>query len=303
MDIYEQLTYINKTSLALGFFDGLHLGHKVVLKNTIRIAKNNNTTSTVITFKSHPLNFLTDNKVKQILTLEEKLQMLDSFGIDNVVVLDFPQIANITAKDYITEILVKYFSPISITTGYNHSFGYKGEGNSKLLEEYSKTFGYKYYEIPPCVLNGEIISCSVIRNKLELGNFFDANQLLGYKFFISATVVEGEKIATKLGFPSANIIWPDDKIKIPVGVYFVQVFVDGKIYNGVLNHACDENGNYKTEVHIIGFCGNIYGENITILFISKIRNQIKFENTDKLKAQIIRDIAFADIYQHFISKN
>ena len=303
MNIYEQLTYINKTSLALGFFDGLHLGHKVVLKNTIKIAKKNDTTSTVITFKSHPLNYLTDENVEQILTTEEKLNMLESYGIDNVVILDFQNIANIKAEEYISDVLVKYFSPIAITTGFNHSFGYKGKGNSDLLKEYSKKFDYNYYEIPPCVLNGDVISCSVIRNKLQLGNFFDANQLLGYKFYITEKVIEGDKIAASLGFPSANINWPKEKIKIPYGVYFVQVFVDGKIYNAVLNHAPDKSGKIKTEAHIIGFNGNIYGENITILFVSKIRNQMDFENVDKLKAQIIRDIAFTDIYQHYISKN
>ena len=307
MQIYDELTYINNTSLALGYFDGLHLGHKVVLKNAINIAKSNKVSSTVITFKNHPLNILYNQDIQQILTTEEKLKIFNTLGIDNVVLLDFKEISHIRAKDYIKDIIVKYFSPIAITTGFNHSFGYKKEGNSALLKETAKEYNFKYYEIPPFVIDGDIVSCSVIRNKLQLGNFVEANKLLGYNFFVSGTVIYGDKIASKLGFPSANIIYPEDKIKIPTGVYFVQVKVDGMLYNGVLNHGYtvnrDNQNILKTEVHIPNFNKNLYGKNIRISFITKIRNQMEFENKEKLIAQIIRDIAFVDIYKHFISEN
>lgn len=307
MQIYDELTYINNTSLALGFFDGLHLGHKVVLKNAIKIAKNNNTTSTVITFKNHPLNILYNQDIQQILTTEEKLKIFNALGINNVVLLDFKEISHIRANDYIKDIIVKYFSPIAITTGFNHSFGYKKEGNSALLKETSKLYDFKYYEIPPFVIDGDIVSCSVIRNKLQLGNFVEANKLLGYHFFLTGNVVHGEKIASKLGFPSANINYPEDKIKIPTGVYFVQVKADGILYNGVLNHGytTDNEGQniLKTEVHIPDFNKNLYGKNIRISFITKIRNQMEFDNTEKLIAQIRRDIGFVEIYKHFINPN
>lgn len=304
MNIYEQLTYINNSSLALGFFDGLHLGHKVVLKNTVNIAKEFKTNSTVITFKNHPLECLYNKSVEQILTVDEKLKILSDLGIDNVFLLDFNEISSIKADDYIKNILVKYFSPIAITTGFNHSFGYNREGNSQFLRDKSTKYGYKYYEIPPFVVNGDVVSCSVIRNKLQLGNFFEANKLLGYNFFISGIVIQGDKIAAELGFPSANIVYPENKIKIPLGVYYVKVDINGILYDGVLNYGyCNNKQNnqvLKTEVHILNYNNNLYGKPITIQFIAKIRNQITFENTDKLKAQIIRDIAFCEIYKHFI---
>ena len=301
MQIYEQLTYINNTSLALGFFDGLHLGHRVVLKNAIKIAQKEKTSSTVITFKNHPLNVLFDQNIEQILTIDEKLRLLNKIGVDNVVLLDFKDISGMLAEDYIQNILVKYFSPIAITTGFNHTFGYKKQGTSKLLKSDEQKYGYKYYEVPPFVIDGDVVSCSVIRNKLQLGNFIEANKLLGYKFYISGNVIHGEKLASKLSFPSANINYPDDKIKIPHGVYFVQVVIDNKQYNGVLNHAYDINGNNKTEVHIIDFNRNIYGKSILIKFAAKIRNQMQFDDAEKLKYQIRRDIAFTEIYQHFIA--
>ncbi len=305
MQIYDELTYINNSSLALGFFDGLHLGHKVVLKNAINIAKSNKTSSAVITFKNHPLEVLSNQKVEQILTLEEKIKIFELLGIDNLIVLDFKDISHIRAKDYLENILVKYFSPIAITTGFNHSFGFNKEGNSTFLKENSTRYGYKYFEVPPFVIDGDVVSCSVIRSKLQLGNFFEANKLLGYNFFLSGIVIEGDKIARTLGFPSANIEYPENKIKIPFGVYFVQVNIGSKLYNGVLNHGyCDTKSGekvLKTEVHILNFNDNIYGQKIRISFAAKIRNQIRFENTEKLKAQIVRDIAFVEIYRHFLS--
>ena len=282
MQIYNELTYINKSSLALGFFDGLHLGHLVVLKNTIKIAKKNNTQSVVITFKEHPSEILTGIKVPQLLTLDEKLKIIDTIGIDNVVVLDFEKFANMRASDYLKNIIVKYFSPISITTGFNHSFGFKKEGTSEFLHKYSDLYNYKYFEVPPFVVKDNVVSCSEIRNKIMLGDFVFANQLLGYNFFIRGIVEKGDGIAKTLGFPSANISYNEDKIKVPYGVYFVKVKVRGCEYNGVLNYGfaptISEEQKLKTEVHILDFNQDIYGEDIKISFITKIREQQKFEN-------------------------
>ncbi len=307
MDVYNELTYINKSSIALGYFDGLHLGHKVVLKNAINIAKDNNTQTTVIIFKDHPLNFLTNNRVEQILTLNEKIQMLENIGIDNVILLDFEEFSNKTAIDYLENVIIKYFSPIAITTGFNHFFGYKKEGNSDFLRRNKDKYDYKYFEVPPFVVNENIVSCSVIRNKLSLGNFPEANKLLGYNYFINGTVIEGQRIASKLGFASANIEYPENKVQIPHGVYYVKVVVDEKEFNGILNHGfaptINNEEKLKTEVHILDFNEDIYGKNIKVSFISKIRNQMKFENIEKLKSQLTRDQAFAEIYKHFLEGN
>jgi riboflavin kinase/FMN adenylyltransferase len=260
----------------------------------------------VITFKNHPLSTLTNQKIELILDLDEKLEMFENIGIDNVVLLDFEKISHLKANDYLENILVKYFSPISITTGFNHNFGYNKEGNSEFLRKNKDKYGYKYFEIPPFVVDDKVVSCSVIKNLLHLGNFYEANKLLGYSYFIQGRVIEGDKIASKLGFASANIVYPMSKPEIPHGVYFVTVEIDGNTYNGVLNHGyaptIDNTTKLKTEVHIINFNQNLYDKKIKIKFITKIRNQMKFDNIDKLKAQIQRDIAFTDIFQHFLSK-
>lgn len=307
MYIYNELTYINNTSLALGFFDGLHLGHKVVLKNAINIAKQNNTTSTVLLFNEHPLNVLSNQNVEQILTLDEKLQLLEQIGIDNVVLLDFKQFSGYTADEYLENVLVKYFTPISITTGFNHFFGYKKSGNTDFLRKNKDKYNYKFFEVPPFVVNDSVVSCSIIRNKLSLGDFFEANKLLGYNYFINGSVIEGQRIASKLGFPSANILYPENKIKIPHGVYYVIVSYNGKEYNGILNHGfaptINDESILKTEVHILDFDKDIYSQNIKVSFVTKIRNQMKFENVEKLVSQLNRDKAFVEMYKHFLNSN
>ncbi len=306
MHILNELTYINKSSLALGYFDGVHMGHSVVLKNTISIAQNYNIPSVVITFGVHPNNILTNSRTEKILTFDERLEMLEKTGIDYVVVLNFEDYKNINAKDYLENIIVKYFHPKAITTGYNHYFGYNREGDGNLIKEMSSKYGYEYYSVPPYVTDGIIVSSSQIRNKLRLGDIQGANNLLGYNYFISGIVEEGEKIASKLGYPSANIQYNEEKVKVPYGVYYVLVEVGDEIYNGVYNYGIVKNKSgeekFKSEVHIIDFNKNIYSKKIKISFITKIRNQISFENEEKLKYQIQRDIAFTEIYKYFLKK-
>lgn len=307
MHIFEEQAYINNSSVALGFFDAIHSGHKVVLKNMLHKAKEFKTESVVLTFKKHPLYYLSQEKPELILTNDEKLEILRNLGINNVIFQDFNKICTMYADDYIKSVLSKYYSPVAITTGFNHTFGYKKEGNGSLLKKYEKQIGYKYFEIPPFVIDGETVSCSIIRNKLRNGDIYGANKLLGYNFFIQGIVEEGEHIASKLNFPSANITYPEEKVRVPHGVYYVTVELENKSYDGILNFgfgpATGNTNKEKTEVHILGLNDNLYGKKIKISFVTKIRNQINFENTDKLKAQILRDIAFTEIYKKFQNTN
>lgn len=304
MQIFDKLTYINNSSLALGFFDGLHQGHEVVLKNAVHIAKKYNECSTVITFNEHPMSFLSKQKIPQILTLDEKLEILEKMNIDNVVLLDFSKCLNLSAEEYLRDILVKYFSPVAITTGFNHTFGYNKEGNGDFLRKNSQKYNYQYFEIPPFVINNLVVSCSSIRDKLSLGDFYNANKMLGYNYFIKGNVVHGDKIASKLGFPSANINFPDSKVTVPFGVYYAVVRVEEKEYNGIFNYGYVPDLNnelkLKSEVHILDFNQDIYGYNIKISFITKIRNQIKFQSSEELIQQINKDISFVNVYKYFL---
>ena len=305
MECFNELKKLPNMSLALGFFDGIHEGHQVVIKNAINIAKKQGTKSAILMFKEHPLKFITHKPIKNILNIEDKLSYLQKIGVDEVYLMDFPTFADLDAEEYIKEVLVKYFSPVAITTGFNHSFGKNKSGTPKLLRELQKEYGYKYFEIPPITCSQSVISSSAVKKSIEEGNIYFANALLGYKFFIRSKVIEGAHIASTLGFPSANIEYPENIVEIPYGVYYVIVDYKGEKYNGILNHSKSPSlyptSKPKTEVHIIDFNKDIYGEEIKISFVAKIRNELNFESKEKLSAQLLRDKAFVEIYKYYIN--
>lgn len=305
MEVFSELKQSKNLSLALGFFDGIHEGHQVVIKNAINIAKANKTKSGILMFKEHPLTFMTGKKVKNILNIEDKLKYLEKIGVDEVYLLDFPAFENMSAEEYLKDIVVGHFSPVAITTGFNHNFGKNKSGTPGLLRALQAKFGYRYFEIPPITCNQSVISSSIVKKSIGEGNVYFAHSLLGYKFFIRSKVIEGAHIASTLGFPSANIVYPENIVKIPNGVYYVIVEYNGRKYNGILNHSdCPSlfpTKEPKTEVHLIDFDENIYGKEIKVSFVTKIRNEINFENKEKLCAQLLRDKAFVEIYKYYVN--
>ena len=305
MEVFNELKKSPNISLALGFFDGIHEGHQVVIKNAINIAKKEGTKSAILMFKEHPMKFITGTTTKNILNIEDKLTYLKKIGVDEVYLMDFPKFENLSAEEYIKEVLVKYFSPLAITTGFNHNFGKNKTGSPSLLRELQKEYGYKYFEIPPITCSQSVISSSAVKKAIEEGNVFFAHSLLGYKFFIKSKVIEGAHIASTLGFPSANIKYPENIVEIPYGVYYVIVEYKGEKYNGILNHSKSPSlfptDMPKTEVHIIGFDKDIYGEEIKVSFVTKIRNELNFESKEKLSAQLLRDKAFVEIYKYYVN--
>lgn len=308
MNIHYGLTQYPKQSLALGFFDGLHQGHKVVIKTAVNFAKENNTQSAVIVFKEHPMSYIMKNSVKQLITFEDKISMLEDLEVDNIFVLEFDSyLEHLSAAEYLKDILIKYFSPIAITTGFNHSFGYKRQGNSEFLRNFQSKYNYRYFEIPPITCNNIVSSSSSIRNAVMCGNLELANALLGYEFFLNAVVIPGQKLGRKLDFPTANFVYPSQIVELPTGVYLVTVEYDSAIYRGILNYGCcptvSDDYELRCEVHILDFNRDIYNEKIKVSFVTKIRNEIKFSNITDLKHQIIKDIDFASNYKNFLSHN
>ncbi|MDD3236782.1 MAG: bifunctional riboflavin kinase/FAD synthetase [Candidatus Gastranaerophilales bacterium] len=301
MQIYNQFIEKKNLSLALGFFDGLHEGHKVVIKTAVNFAKENNAESGIVIFKEHPMSYITKNSVKQIITLEDKINILKKLNVDNVFLVSFDDyLAKLSATSYLKDILIKYFSPIAITTGFNHSFGHNRQGNSSFLKSFQTKYNYRYFEIPPITCNNIITSSSSIRNALSCGNLELANKLLGYNFFIKAKVIQGQKLGRKLDFPTANFVYPDQITELPSGVYIANIEVNNKIYKSVLNYGyrptVSDELKLIGEAHLLDFGEDIYDKNIKISFVTKIRNEVKFFDVQQLKSQIIRDIEFAKNY-------
>lgn len=295
MQIFTELNKNLNLSLALGFFDGVHLGHQKVIKSAVDFAKRNGIKSAVVTFKEHPCCFFRGICPKYILTREERLKHIEALGVDYVYLLDFnSRLCMLSAEDYLREVLVGNFSPKSISTGFNHYFGAKKSGNVTLLAEKQVEYGYKYFEISPQKVFGKTISSTAIRELLSKGQIKNANKMLGYNFSITGEVVKGQQLGRTIGFRTANLIYPNELIDLPFGVYSTFVTIYGKKYQGVTNFGIrptvSDSHKCTLETHILDFEKDIYGKYITVEFIKMIRAEKKFKSLDELKNQIIADV-------------
>lgn len=295
MQIFEELKINKGLSLALGFFDGVHLGHQAVIKSAVNFARENNTKSAIITFQDHPCCFFYHLQPKYIIHRADKIKFFESLGVDYLYFLKFDEyLAMMNASEYLQEIIIKNFEPSAISTGFNHYFGAKKSGDVQLLNKMQDIFNYKYFEIPPMLYKGEVISSTRIRENISLGNIDLVNAMLGYNYFLEDEVIEGQRLGRALGFRTANLIYPDKLIEVGRGVYKVVVGFEDKKYLGVANYglrptveACSK---ATLEVHILDFDQDIYGKKIKVEFIKKIRDEKKFNSLDELKAQIQKDV-------------
>lgn len=295
MEIFSEPNKKNNLSLALGYFDGVHLGHKAVIKSAVEYARKHGTKSAVITFKDHPCCYFYGVCPKYILSREERRKQIEKIGIDYLYELDFSKISTLSAQDYLENILIKNFSPISISTGFNHYFGAQKSGSTEFLTQMSNKYNYIYFKIDEKKLNGETISSTAIRNLLADGNIAKANLMLGYNFSIEGTVIKGQQLGRKIEFRTANITYPPELITVPFGAYSVKVILQGQVYNGVTNigirPTVSTSNQCSVETHIIDFNKDIYGEKIRVEFINMLRPEKKFNSLDELKKQIKYDIS------------
>lgn len=289
MQKFSELNQKQNLAIALGYFDGVHIGHRAVIKSAVDFAKKNNTKSAVITFSDHPYCYFKGVCPKYILTREEREKRIASLGIDYLYELNFEDFALLTAKEYLNNILINYFHPISISTGWNHNFGKNKSGNVNFLEEQAKNYNYKYFKIPPQKINNEIISSTEIRKLLSEGNIEKANLMLGQNFSIEGEIVKGNQIGRTIGFRTANLVYPPELIELPYGVYAVDTTYGKGIANFGIRPTL--NGSHTSlEAHILNFEKDIYGEIINVNFNKMIRTEKKFPSLDALKKQINLDI-------------
>lgn len=295
MQVFTELNKNPNLSLALGYFDGVHIGHQEVIKSAVNFAAKNGNKSAVITFKDHPHCFFYGVCPKYILTREDRVEHIEKLGVDYLYILDFnSSLCSISAQDYLKDILIDNFSPMSISTGFNHYFGANKSGNADLLTKSQDKYGYKYFEISPMQYQKETVSSTVIRKLLSSGNITRANCLLGYNFSIKGIVVKGQQLGRKIGFRTANLVYPSELIDLPFGVYSVLVHYKNTIYKGITNFGIrptvSNTCHCSLETHILDFNSDIYGEQITVEFLKMIRPERKFTSIETLKQQILDDI-------------
>ena len=295
MQTFNELNSNKRLSLAFGFFDGVHIGHREVIKSAVDFAKQNNTKSAIITFQDHPCCFFYHLNPKYIIKKQDKLKFIEELGIDYLYCLKFDEhLSTMMASDYLKEIIMKNFEPAAISTGFNHYFGAKKSGDVHYLTQMQEKLHYKYFEVPPKLFHDEVVSSTRIREDLALGKIELVNAMLGYNYFLEETVVHGLQLGRKMGFKTANLIYPDNLIEIGRGVYKVLVEYDGKTYEGIANYGLRptvaQNEKSALEVHLFDFDKEIYGEKIKVTFLKKIRDEKRFSSLDELKCQIEKDI-------------
>jgi riboflavin kinase/FMN adenylyltransferase len=296
MQIHYNLENFPKLKFAIvtsGTFDGVHLGHQKILNRLKEIAIEKRGETVLITFFPHPrmVLFNDSQNLKLLSTISEKIEKLTNFSVDHLVIIPFTrEFSEINSDDFIRKILVEKIGAKLLVIGYDHRFGKNREGSFEYLKENSSKFGFEVVEIPRHDIENIGISSTLIRNSLLAGDIVQANSLLGIEYSLSGKVVKGKQLGRTLGYPTANIYVVEDYKLIPAdGVYAVLINYDNLIYQGVLNigkRPTIEGKDRTIEVHIFDFDKDIYGENISISFVEKIRDEQKFDSLDLLKAQI-----------------
>ncbi len=284
-------------ALTIGFFDGVHQGHRYLLQQLEELAAANGLSAAAVTFDRHPRTVVQPNFVPSLLTTqEEKLDLLSKAFSGKIIVLPFTQeLSEMTAKEFMQNILREKLNAELLLMGYNHRFGHGG-GNP---EDYV-TWGHET-GIKVCLakaLAGEKVSSSRIRNLISLGDVKKANNLLGYPYFLTGEVTEGKQIGRQIGFPTANLTLPEQKLMPACGVYAVWVTMPDHSKRGgmlCIGHrpTVEQNGEISVEVHIFDFNGNLYGTSISIDFIEKLRDERHFDSLEELQKQLVLDAALA----------
>lgn len=293
------------TVLTIGTFDGIHLGHQKIIATLRSIAQEKNYETAVFTFYPHPRKVIHNElkKIQLIYSQEEKMAKLEKLGIDHVVVQAFtPEFAEITATEFVEEILLKRLKVKTIVVGYDHQFGKNREGNIAFLKQMASIHDFEVLEISAQEVNENNVSSSKIRIAIEEGNIEAAASYLGEAFSLKGEVVTGKQLGRTIGFPTANIRVDDPEKIIPRrGVYACKAqLADGRCIPSIVNigiaPTVDTDGMTKIEAHLIDFQGDLYGQSITLDFLASIRDEKKFDNVENLIQQIKQDEVFARQY-------
>lgn len=298
MKIYNELKkFENENVIALGAFDGLHIAHKYLINKTIEFAKINNISSMVCTFTNLPKRVVQHKKPLRILQKKKKELLIDEFGIDYLVTLEFDEyIRNMSHTDFIKDFLIDKLNAKIIVVGYDYRFGKNREGDINILKKYADEYNYSVYVVDKFMMDNNVVSSTLIREKLSQGDIKFSNLLLGRKYSLIGKVKKGKQLGKIFGFPTANLFIKDENIILKSGVYITNTLINNKIYNSITNIGNNPTFNEKrivVETYIFDFNEVIYDEQIEVFFIDFIREEIKFNSKDELIKQIDSDVMYA----------
>lgn len=284
-----------KTILTLGTFDGVHFGHKTILKKVTQGTMNGNYESVVLTFFPHPRMVLQEkSEIKLLNTIEEKIELLEQLGIENLIIHPFDTtFSQLTAEEFVRDILVNRFNIQKIIIGYDHRFGRNRTADINDLITYGKTYHFEVEQITAQEINAISVSSTKIRTAILEGEIDLANAYLEYPYPISGQVIQGKQLGRTIGFPTANIAIAEDFKLIPKnGVYVVSSFIDEELVYGMMNIGTNPTvGGEKQsiEVHFLDFSKDLYNQSVKISILHRLRSEQKFQNIDFLKARLALD--------------
>ena len=285
------------TCVTVGTFDGLHIGHRKIIKELVQIAESEGIRSVVITFDPHPRQVLAKGSVVRfVLTREEKVEMMSTIGVDVLIIHPFSkEFAALTAKDFLVDMLCARLNMKFLVKGFNNHFGSDRLSDLAALESLGSEYGFEVVEVDEESRGGVTCSSTAVRRMIAEGRMGAASAILGYDYFVDGTVVHGRMIGRTIGFPTANVYIGDDSKILPrPGAYVATVDLDGKLWPAILNIGSNPTVNEECdrvflEAHIIGFDGDIYGRRIRVNVLRHIRNEVKFGSLSELKEQLQKD--------------
>jgi len=300
-DLYKFKRPEKGVALTIGNFDGVHLGHQALLSKVVELSAEKVLVPAVLTFEPHPIRVLRPEKApKRICTPEHKIELIRKSGIEILFIIGFSyEFSRISAEEFVDFILHRSLGIKELVVGYDYSFGKNREGNIDFLRNAGKNKGFNLYKIDAVTVKDITVSSSKIREIVSSGDMRLASALLGHFYQIRGVVVHGKKRGGRLlGFPTANLNLYYEELFPKVGVYVVQVIIDSVCYGGVLNIGYNPtfNGeNLNAETHILDYYGEeLYGRDIKINLIERIRDEKKFGSVEELKESIKNDIIFAE---------
>ena len=292
-DFYRQCN-IKKPVVALGNFDGIHIGHQALIKKAVSMARSVDGTPILFTFYPHPLKIIKQKSSPFIIQrFREKVKIAQNLGIEIIVCARFTkEFSNMNPKNFIVDILVKNLGVKGVCVGHDYTFGKAGKGSIKTLREYSIAYDFGLVVIPPVKIDGAVVSSTKIREFLRNGEVEQANRFLGRGYSIFGIVKKGDGRGNDLGYPTANI-YPKNEIMLKNGVYAAYVYLDGKKYKSAVNVGLNPTFKGKEkhiEAFLIDFDEDIYGKKIEIEFVQFVRSEKRFKKIEDLVSQIGSDV-------------
>lgn len=299
-ELKEQVEAV-PSGVAIGTFDGLHIGHQQVIGSLLEACARQELRSVVYTFANHPREFTNrDALPNRILTVDEKIDLLDGMGIDLLVMVEFDQEhMEIEAEAFVAQVLLEGLGMKFLAAGYNFHFGRGARGDAAFLERLGAEKGFEVSVTPPYTLDGEPVSSSRIRQRLGEGDIEGANRLLGRHHTVSGVVVHGKKRGRLMGFPTANLAVSHNMTLIRPGVYVTRTWVGKAHYKSVSNVGCNptfSQTEFTLETFILDYHEDLYHHYITVEFLHRLRDEVRFETKELLMVQIAQDVEDARRY-------